>query len=213
MIINGLKYLPHELETSIEEASIARLTPSYTVYFSHRTKGSETKQLCVVHLPTYESEDVEARIRALGAVIKIVMLQTSVRPYVLPLDRAALQKSTLGKISRKKIRAAFESGGYRTYLELNDKMVNSYKKVSATSGSKPENDMESFLMIEVCEVLGLCEETLHVQRLATLLISPSWPAYLCGETSDLKRISLPLHVTVEERLKASSSCQSLKSQI
>ena len=162
MIINGLKHSPQELESSIEEASIVGVTLSYTICFSYRSKGSATEQLCVVYLPTYVSEDIESRVRTLGAVVKVVMLQTSVRPYVLPLDRSALQKSTLGKLSRTKIRTAFECGNYRTYQEMNDEIVHSYKRSRTTSVSKPADDMERFLLKEVCEVLEISEDETNV---------------------------------------------------
>lgn len=162
MIINGIKYLPHELESSIEEASIAEVTSSYTVCFSYRSKGSETEQLCVVYLPTYVPEDIEARIRTVNAVVEIVMLQTGIRPYVLPLNRSVLQKSTLGKISRTRIRTAFERNDYKQYQESNDEMIKSYKQLKAVGGSKPANDMERFLVREFCEALGLCEDETNV---------------------------------------------------
>ena len=162
MTINGLKYLPHELEISIEEAFITGATSSYTVCFSHRPKGSETEQLCVVYLPAYMSKDTEARVRTLDAIVKVVMLQTGARPYVLPLDRSVLQKSTLGKISRAKIRRAFECGDYRAYQKLNDEMIKSYRRLKAASGSKPANDLERILIREFSEVLGLCEDETNV---------------------------------------------------
>ena len=97
--INGVKYLPHELETAIDEASIAGVTSSYTVCLSYRPKESKTERIHVFYLPTYQPGDSKARIETLDAIVSIVMLQTRTQPYVLPLDRRALQKTTLGKIS------------------------------------------------------------------------------------------------------------------
>ena len=45
--INGVKYSSSELQTTIDEGSVAGVTPSYTVCFSHRPAGSETEQICV----------------------------------------------------------------------------------------------------------------------------------------------------------------------
>ena len=119
--INGAKYLPHELETAIEDASIAGAESSCTICFSHLTKEYTTERILVFYLPTYLPEDDKARFETLDATVSIFMLQTRTRPYVLPLDRQALQKTTLGKISRAKIKTAFEQGDCATHQSLNCK--------------------------------------------------------------------------------------------
>lgn len=75
MNINGVKYLPHELETAIDEASVAGVTSSYTVCFSHRPKDSVTERIHVFYLPTYSPEDSKARVETLNAIVSTVMLQ------------------------------------------------------------------------------------------------------------------------------------------
>ena len=65
--INGIKYLPHELETAIDDASIARAKSSYTVCLSYPTKDSRTERILVFYLPTYLPEDTEARVQTLDA--------------------------------------------------------------------------------------------------------------------------------------------------
>lgn len=152
MIINGVKYSPHEVEAALEEASIAGVTPNYSVCFSHRPRNSETEHVCVVYLPAYAPDDGEARIQALETISRTVMLQTSVRPYVLPLDHSLLQKSTLGKLSRSKIRKAFESGQYKMYQEVNDAVIKKYKTSHATP---PANETEELLLREFEDVLEL----------------------------------------------------------
>ena len=49
--INGVEYLPHELETAIDIASIVGATSSYTVCLSHRPKDSTTERIHVFYLP------------------------------------------------------------------------------------------------------------------------------------------------------------------
>lgn len=118
IIINGVKYFPHELETALEEAEIPGTTPSYNVVFPHRPKGSETETLCVVYLPTYDPRDSKARTQTTDAITKVTSMTCGVRPYeTIPLELSHLPKSSLGKISRAKVRAVFESG---TYLDIQD---------------------------------------------------------------------------------------------
>ncbi|KAL1967219.1 hypothetical protein VTN77DRAFT_3510 [Rasamsonia byssochlamydoides] len=82
--INGVKYLPHELESAIEDANIDAVTPSYTVCFSRWRAGAQTEQLCVIYLPTYTPDNVEARVKALGAISRMMLLLTGARPLRSP---------------------------------------------------------------------------------------------------------------------------------
>lgn len=146
MIINGVNYSPHELEAALEEASIAGVTPNYSVCFSHRPRDSETEHVCVVYLPTYAPDDVEARFQALKTIARTVMLQKSVSLYVLTLNSSLLQKTTLGKLSRPKIRQ------YKTYQEINEKMIKTYKISHATPST---NENEELLLRDFEEALEL----------------------------------------------------------
>ncbi len=150
MIINGVKYSPHEIETAIEEAAIAGVTPSYSICFSHRPRDSDTEQICVVYLPTHAHDDL-ARVQACETISKIVMLQTSVRAYVLPLNSSLLQKSTLVKLSYAKIRTAFESGQYKTHQEVNEKII---RTLRASRATPPANEAEKTLLQAFEDILG-----------------------------------------------------------
>ena len=156
--INGVKYLPHELETAIEEASIVGATPSYTICVSNRPKDSTTERIHVFYLPTYLPEDHKARVETLDAIVCTVMLQTRTRPYVLPLDKQALQKTTLGKISRAKVMTAFERGDYAMYQRINDQSIISYKECRSLALTEPSSELERLLVRELCEILDLDAE-------------------------------------------------------
>ena len=127
MIVNGIKYSPHELEAAVEDACIPGVTPDYTIAFSYRLQSSPTEHICVANLPKYNVVDDAACATTNDTICKITMLQTDSRPYVLPLNHLLLQKSLLGKISRAKIRSAFERGELQTYQEINNKAINSSK--------------------------------------------------------------------------------------
>lgn len=87
IIINGVKYFPHELESALDTAAIEGLTPSYTAVFPHRPKGSQTEVLCVVYLPSYESNDVQARVNATDAIARMSIMQCGVKPHqITPLE-------------------------------------------------------------------------------------------------------------------------------
>ncbi|KAK3949500.1 hypothetical protein QBC32DRAFT_316780 [Pseudoneurospora amorphoporcata] len=124
IIINGVKYFPHEIEGAIEDASIPGVTPSFTAVFPHRPENADSETLCVVYLPSYEVDDVESRLHARNAVRDVVMKHCMSRPYkIIPLERVFLPKTALGKLSRSKLRKAFESGVYGKAIELDEKLI------------------------------------------------------------------------------------------
>ncbi|KAI9676977.1 MAG: putative NRPS-like protein biosynthetic cluster [Caeruleum heppii] len=144
IIINGVKYFPHELETAIEEALIPGLTPSYTAVFPHRPAGSQTEELCVVYLPAFEPTDDRTRTETVDAISKVSGMICGVRPYqIIPLPESLLPKSSLGKLSRAKIRAAFEGGLYRAIQDENNDAVRNYRMSRL---EKPTNEIEDLIL-------------------------------------------------------------------
>ena len=160
IIVNGVKYFPHELESALENASIEGLTPSYTVVFPHRPQGSQTEVLCVVYLPNYEPNDTLARVGANDAISRVCVMQSGVKPYrIIPLEAHLLVKSSLGKLSRNKIRAAFEGGTYSTYQKTNDEILTEYRLAQREA---PSNSVEARILTFYAELFDLPEEEIGV---------------------------------------------------
>ncbi|KAI9840147.1 MAG: putative NRPS-like protein biosynthetic cluster [Thelocarpon superellum] len=144
IIINGVKYFPHELEVAIEAAEVPGITPSYTVVFPHRPRGFQTEVLCVVYLPTYEAHDVASRTETADAIAKVSGLICGVRPHeIIPLEQRFLPKSSLGKLSRAKIRTAFESGEYQTIQDANHQAIQAYRRARR---EKPGSELEQTVL-------------------------------------------------------------------
>jgi len=80
------------------------------------------------------------------------MLQTSIRPLVLPAESSLLQKTTLSKLSRTKIRKAFENGQYTHYEKHNANVLALYRVAHFES---PKNESETLLLREFEETLEL----------------------------------------------------------
>jgi acyl-CoA synthetase (AMP-forming)/AMP-acid ligase II/acyl carrier protein len=116
IIVNGVKWSSTEIETAIEEEGITGLIPSFTVAFPHRAPNSATEDICVVYSPTYPDDDDTLRFETATAISKTVSLICGKKPdHLVPLPMQLLEKSSLGKISRTKIRAAFEKGEYASF--------------------------------------------------------------------------------------------------
>ena len=144
IIINGVKYFPHELETVLDETAVAGTTPSYNIVFPFRPKGAASESLVVVYVPTYEPSDVEARVKATDVIAQTSGMVYGVRPHdIIPLTKAELPKSSLGKISRAKVRTAYESGKYD---EIASKNNNAIKELRMSRIEKPENDTEAKIL-------------------------------------------------------------------
>ena len=153
IIINGVKHFPHELETAIEESFVAGATPSYTAVFPHRPKGSQTEEVCVVYLPTYDPCDARARTETAEGIAQVCVMVASVRPYrIIPLPEKLLNKSALGKLSRAKIRAAFEAGAYRQMEEENNLIIQTYR---AAAQEVPATELEERIIDIFCEMFDL----------------------------------------------------------
>ncbi|MFJ7205902.1 AMP-binding protein [Streptomyces sp. NPDC098789] len=111
VIINGVNYFSHELETALEE--LDGVAGSFVAAFPTRSAGSDTEEL-VVAFHCEAAEDDEAELyRVLTAVRSSVVMRWGLRPsLVLALPREAFPKTSLGKIQRALMRRRLESGAY-----------------------------------------------------------------------------------------------------
>lgn len=160
MIINGVKYSPHEIESVLDESNIPGLTPSYNCCFCSFPPGAETEVICLVYLPMYPEEDIRARIQTTDAISKCIVMLTGSRPVIIPLDKRLLQKSALGKLSRSSIKASYEKGEYKAYQDTNSHLVKMYRQAMRTP---PKDDLERSLLAIFVDSLGLSEEEFDVQ--------------------------------------------------
>lgn len=127
--VNGVKWSATEIETSIEEEGVAGLVPSFTVAFATRKSGSPTEGIAVVYSPAYKSDDAVARFETAAAIAKTVGLLTGRKPrHLIPLPAEMLEKSSLGKISRTKVRTTFEKGGYAAFEKQDADAVQLYRQ-------------------------------------------------------------------------------------
>lgn len=160
IIINGVKYFPHEVETAIEEAGTRGATPSFTVAFAHRPQGFPTEVLCIVYLPTYAEDDSASRLETRNAILEVAVRYCGARPYrILPLSKEAFPKSSLGKLSRAKFRTAFESGAYAAYEKIDSAYLQSLQQVR---NQQPATKTESLILDVASNVLEVDKHEIGV---------------------------------------------------
>ncbi|MDI1490447.1 MAG: putative NRPS-like protein biosynthetic cluster [Ramalina farinacea] len=149
MIINGVKYLPQELEAAINEAKIEGVSQSFVACFAHRPENSGAEEIYVIYQREYDPGDTEARIIALHSIIQVTMVFSGCRPRVLPLGLGRLEKSTLGKLSRTKIQASLKQGHYEDEEALDARLLQAHHKKNY---SAPENHTERTLITLLSDV-------------------------------------------------------------
>ena len=154
LTINGVKYLPHEIEAALEDAEIPGITPSFIACFSLRPKNVETEQSCVVYQHQYTEKDDDARMNVLSAILRVFVSFTGSRPYVLPVRKGILEKTTLGKLSRAKIAKALSSGEYKAEEDLNEESLERYRGTHHVNASTETEK----------RLLSLVEDTLNIDK-------------------------------------------------
>ncbi|KAL1921088.1 uncharacterized protein VTP21DRAFT_11723 [Calcarisporiella thermophila] len=111
IIINGVNYFSHELETMLEEVDgIAR---SHVAVCPIRLADYDTEQMGIFFLPTFDITHEEPLIRTCTDIRDKAVLYCGVKPQViLPLSKDLMNKSSLGKLSRSRLRNQFETGQF-----------------------------------------------------------------------------------------------------
>ena len=160
VIINGVHHSLVEIEASIEQ--ISGVAPSYTTAFPHWPLGSHTEQLCVVYSPAYDQKNDGARVETVDAITRVSGMLTGTKPYkIVPLPKHLIEKSSLGKISRTKIRELYENASFERHAIEDQKAIRVYK---AATRRKPSNDVERSVLAELSKVLGLAEDQVGVDN-------------------------------------------------
>lgn len=137
--INSIKYLPHELEEALEGAQIPGATPSYFCCFGTQTSAMDTQAVTVLYLPSYNEADDETRFKTQNSISRVISIHTQSSPQIIPLLLEQMPKSTLGKLSRGKLKAALEAGAFAAQKTLNEEGVQRHvQKLRSLPGSPNE---------------------------------------------------------------------------
>ena len=118
LIINGNNYSSFELEEAIESRKIIGLNPTWTATFSVWDKKNNSEGVVVLFNPTDESgSETQALRQMIAEVNKAVLSFASTMPVaVIPLPRAEMPKSTIGKLSRQKLKKFYSEGYFDKYI-------------------------------------------------------------------------------------------------
>jgi acyl-CoA synthetase (AMP-forming)/AMP-acid ligase II len=115
IIINGLNHYSHEIEAVVEE--LPGVESSYTAACAVRTHASETDQLAIFFHPVDRTELVDL----LKEIRSIVTRNIQINPtYLIPVEKAEIPKTGIGKIQRSLLKQRFEVGEFDPILKQVD---------------------------------------------------------------------------------------------
>ncbi|MEV7779460.1 condensation domain-containing protein [Kitasatospora sp. NPDC088351] len=118
VIIGGVNHPSHELEAIVEE--LDDVQSSFTAACAVRAEGRDSDELALFYVlaPGADPDAAARRIR------EKVLREGGVNPaHLVPLDRADIPKTEIGKIQRTRLRARFEAGEFAT-TALGDTLPN-----------------------------------------------------------------------------------------
>lgn len=118
IIVSGVNYYSHELEAVLNE--LEGIERSFVAVFPTRPSGADTEQLAITFATTFPLDDEERLHQLNVAVRNTTILLWGFRPaWILPLQRDAFPKTSLGKIQRSLLRKRLEAGelaGHQEYV-------------------------------------------------------------------------------------------------
>ena len=126
IIINGVNYYSHEIETFIEE--IKGLEVSYTAACSIKIANELNEQLAIFFNPSFFEEDFLIKLiskikNKLGNKIGIIP------SYFIPLSKQEIPKTAIGKIQRTRLKNRFESGKFEGIKKKIDLLLENEKTI------------------------------------------------------------------------------------
>lgn len=124
-------------------------------------------------------------MHALSAILQVFVSFTGARPLVLPLREGILQKTTLGKLSRAKIRTSLENKEYADEEHKNSESIKQYRE-ARHAHTRSESEIKLTELVE--ETLQLDSDSLDART----------PVFETGVTSiDLIRLKSRIEKSFE----------------
>jgi myxalamid-type polyketide synthase MxaB len=147
IIINGINYYNHEIETVIE--TIPGIIPSYTAACGIKDSNQQ-EQLAIFFNTTRQGEALNKLIKIIA---KTVFTQIGISPiYILPVTQETIPKTSLGKIQRQQLSQRFQSGEFNEIVKEIKDLTNNRR---LNQNELPKNQIERELVTIWQEILNL----------------------------------------------------------
>ncbi|KAI4596301.1 putative secondary metabolism biosynthetic enzyme [Pestalotiopsis sp. 9143b] len=168
MNVNGTKISAHEVQTTLDRALRGRVV--WALVFPSRGPGMDTEQVTVAYVPLstastdINSTDLSAIADTHGRIIEVIVRSTGSSPIIFNVaDKSCLPHSSLGKISRARMRSLFEAGIFDEEVKSHRRKMKSFHSMDDWSSQRPLEEDEGYIMADVLAVLpGLDDEGLGI---------------------------------------------------
>lgn len=161
IIINGQNYSSFELEHAIEAADIPGVNKSFTASFSiwNEDATADSEEVVILFNPTNDALKDTPELRDTVARINEAVIRfCRKRPImVIPLPQYKLPKSTIGKLSRAKLKKSLLDGCFDEF-KLSDRSPHSFVK----RGAALTTPLQKILSDVLCEETRLRASDLHL---------------------------------------------------
>jgi len=155
IIVSGVNYAGHELETALEKLS--GVASTFVAAFPTRPSGAETEQLVVAFSPEFPLEDDQRLVQLIEAIRNTTVMLWGFRPHaILPLAREEFPKTNLGKIQRAIIRRRFEAGRFSSERLRSEEILRRH----LGPYTKPEGEHEEVLVDLLAQMFGVDRSSL-----------------------------------------------------
>jgi len=117
IIINGLNYYCHEIESAVEE--LAGVEVSYTGACAVRQPGSNTDKLAIFFNTSLN--DDQSLLTLLKEIRACVVNKVRINPdYLIPVNKEIIPKTAIGKIQRSQLSQRLQTGEFQSIIKRID---------------------------------------------------------------------------------------------
>ncbi|BAZ48116.1 AMP-dependent synthetase and ligase [Nostoc sp. NIES-4103] len=163
IIINGINYYSHEIESTVEE--LAGVEVSYTAAVAVRGAFDNTDKLAIFFSPVVADE---ANVVKLTQKIRSqVVEKIGINPdYLIPVEKQIIPKTAIGKIQRSQLKERFQAGEFKDILKQFDILKGNantvpdwfYRKIwQCKEVARNSDRLQSGFNLVFCDRLGLGE--------------------------------------------------------
>ncbi|KAI1207203.1 acyl-protein synthetase [Annulohypoxylon truncatum] len=149
--INGAKFAMSNVQTALAQALNHRITR----FVTFPSRAAHTEQVTVAYIPRDWQMSDEEIMKIEEVASEVCQLQVGASPLVFALREESaelLPTSTLGKISRAKMRILYESGVFSKDVELHLKRVKELKQGRHKAVNRDMNDTEALFVSALVEI-------------------------------------------------------------
>lgn len=182
--INGVTIVASDLETQLNSLALLGAKAGLYASFGYRPIAGADERLAVCYVPTYAPDDHQQRSATNDAIVKCIMHNYSICPHVLSVDVSEMQRSTLGKLPRARLRRDLEQGKLEKYQLANT-------NDAVRDMIEPRDETEA-------QLLDIFRDTFNSRGISVGAIGLQTPWYSLGITSiDLIRLRHKIELGME----------------